>query len=93
MDAYDLQMDKYRAEQRFREEVKEEVRLLYTSKMKSICKKLCKASEDRTHCVSCLRTMKEIVLAGTSRTSEIIECGNRKSDRDLCQVQREYDSY
>lgn len=28
------------------------------------CKQQCKASEDRTHCVSCLRTMEEITECG-----------------------------
>jgi len=70
MDAYDLMMDKYRAEQRFREEVKEEVRLMYEAEMKSNCKKECKADTARSACISCGRTMEEITLAGLRRKDE-----------------------
>ena len=31
---------------------------------KTNCIKECKASEDRTHCVSCLRTIDEIIKTG-----------------------------
>lgn len=64
MDAFDLLKDRYVAQQRFRREVQEELGLLYMAEVKTNCKKECKASEDRTHCVSCLRTMEEIIMAG-----------------------------
>jgi len=57
MDAYDVMMDKYRAQQRFMREVQEELR----------CIKQCQASEDRSHCSSCLRTMEEIIACGNNK--------------------------